>query len=82
MEERIQEIEAKSQERIQAVERSVEEEKESLVQELSKAKSAAISCLQVRNCLKPTEGSCQQVFTCKKQGLVYEFSTTMSFRED
>ena len=55
MEERIQELEAKSEERIKAVERSVEEEKESLVQELSKAKSAAISCLQVRYCLKPSQ---------------------------
>jgi hypothetical protein len=47
MEERIQKMEAESQERIQNIEKSMEEEKESLVQELSKAKAAAISCMQV-----------------------------------
>lgn len=47
MEERIQEVEARSQERLQEVERVMEEEKESLVQELSKAMAAAVSCMQV-----------------------------------
>ena len=57
-----------SEDRIKQAEKTIEEEKENLIHELSRAKTAAVSCLQV--------GKAKEE---EKENLIHELSTAVMF---